>query len=635
MLLGVNERLGHGPETVAQAEESGLLHLVAGTEVAFHHPLVRSAVIASATAAQRRLVHSQLAAVLTDPDDEDRRIWHAAACVIGADDEIADQLEQAADRAGRRAAHAAAATALTRAADLTVHRQVSARRRLRAARESWLAGQAAAATRALVAAAATTSDPLLLCEVAELRGYLELYQGDASEAHRVLIQAAPLMAADQPLRALKMIFHAAEAALWTGNLAGVVRCGQVSEAVDAGSDQDAQLLRDINVNLASLFTGADQAIESLQSLVMSAQDRSDPDWLILTSETALVLGRFGDAGMTARRAVDAARESSSTGLLPQALHLCALAEHAQGRYSTAAGLASQSIDLAQETGQTNVLAAALAWSAATAAIRGDDAGCQAAARHAAELAGPRGLRLVEVAAAQAMAHSDMVQARYGPALRRLVALDAMSTADATPSSQMFALGDRVEAAVRTGDHEVAREGLDRLQSWVDSTGNANANAIALRCRALLGDGDPDLLFSQSLAAHPQGDSPLELARTRLLYGEWLRRQRRRHEARDHLRAASEAFDRLGCGPLAVRAREELRATGETMRSDHSDGLASLTPQELAISRLVAEGVSNREAATVLYLSPRTVEYHLHKIFTKLAVGSRTELAHLVTTVTTA
>ena len=119
------------------------------------------------------------------------------------------------------------------------------------------------------------------------------------------------MAADQPLRALKMIFHAAEAALWTGNLAGVVRCGHVSEAVDAGSDRDAQLLRDINVNLASLFTGADQATESLHSLVTSAQDRSDPDWLILTSETALALGRFGDAGMTARRAVDAARESKA------------------------------------------------------------------------------------------------------------------------------------------------------------------------------------------------------------------------------------------------------------------------------------------------------------------------------------
>ena len=228
VVLAVNERLGLGPETLAQAEESGLLNLGVGTNVAFHHPLVRSAVIAGATSAQRRLVHSGFAAVLTDPEDEDRRVWHAAACVVGADDEIADQLEQAADRAGRRAAHAAAAAALTRAAELTVHRQVSARRYLRAARESWLAGQAVVATRALVSAAAASSDPLLLCDVAELRGYLELYQGDASEAHRMLIQAAPLMAAHWPLRSLKMIFRAAEAALWTGNLAGVVRCGHVS-----------------------------------------------------------------------------------------------------------------------------------------------------------------------------------------------------------------------------------------------------------------------------------------------------------------------------------------------------------------------------------------------------------------------
>ena len=219
-----------------------------------------------------------------------------------------------------------------------------------------------------------------------------------------------------------------------------------------------------------------------------------------------------------------------------------------------------------------------------------------------------GLRLVEVAAAQAMAHSDMVQARYGPALRRLMALDAMSTADATPSSQMFALGDRVEAAVRTGDLEVARQGLDRLQNWVDSTGNANANAIALRCRALLGDGDAGLLFSQSVAAHPQGDAPLELARTRLLYGEWLRRQRRRQEARDHLRAASEAFERLGCGPLAVRAREELRATGETMRSNHSDGLASLTPQEARdlSSRRRGRPTATRPPSSISALEPLSI-----------------------------
>ena len=633
VLLTVIEELEIGPGAVAQAEASGLLELGAGTKVTFRHPLVRSAVVAAASSAERRLVHSALSAALTDPSDEDRRVWHAAEGVVGADDEIADQLDRAAERASRRAAHSAAAKALTRAAHLTVDQRVSASRHVRAARESWLAGQAEMASRALAEAAAASADPLLLGEVAELKGQLELYQGDASEAHRILLQAAPVIATQRPLTALRMIFRAAEAALWTGNLAGVVRCGQLAEAVDAGADRDAQLLRDIDVGLASLFTGADPAtIESLQSLVTEAADRRDPDWLILASETALALGRFADAGTTARRAAEAARGLGSTSLLPQALHLCALAAHAQGRYSTAAGLASQSIDLARETGQSSVLAAALAWSAATAAIRGDDAGCRAAAHQAAELAGPRGLVLVEVAAAQALAHSDMMQGRYRPALQRLTALDTTSTADASPSSQLFALGDRVEAAVRTGELEEAKVAVARLEQWGHSTGNAGANAIALRCRALTGQGDPGELFSQSLAAHPEAESPLEHAQTQLLYGEWLRRQRKRTQAREHLRAASNAFERLGCGPLAERARGELRATGETLRTDRSDGLAALTPQELAISRLVAEGASNREAATVLYLSPRTVEYHLHKIFTKLSVGSRTELAHIVANV---
>lgn len=630
VVLAVAESLGLGSEAIAQAEESGLLELGAGTAIAFRHPLVRSAVVAAAGSRQRRLVHSALSVALTDPADEDRRVWHAAASVVGADDEVADQLDRAAERAGRRAAHAAAAKALTRAAALTVDQRAAASRHVRAARESWLAGQAEMAGGALAAAESASSDPLLLCKVAELQGHLELYQGDAPEAHRILVQAAPVMASHRPLTALLMIFRAAEAALWTGNLAGVVRCGELAKAVDAGSDRDAQLLRNIDIGLASLFTGTDSAtVESLQGLVTEASGRADPDWLILASETALALGRFADAGTTARRAVEVARGLGSTSLLPQALHLCALAEHAQGRYSAAAGLAAQSIDMARETGQRSVLAAALAWSAATAAIRGDDVGCREAADQAAELAGPRGLVLVGVAAAQALAHSDMMQGRYGSALRRLIALDSMATADASPSSQMFALGDRVEAAVRTGDLGAATVGIARLQQWANSTRSRGAEAIALRCRALVGDGDPGQLFAQSLTVQPENEAPLELARTQLLYGEWLRRQRRRTQAREHLRAAADAFERLGCGPLSARARAELRATGETLQTDRSDGLAHLTPQELAISRLVAEGASNREAATVLYLSPRTVEYHLHKIFTKLAVGSRTELAHVV------
>jgi DNA-binding CsgD family transcriptional regulator len=624
------ERLGVGPEAVTDAEESGLLDLVSGT-IAFRHPLVRSAVVAAASAAQRRLVHSALSGVLTDPADEERRVWHAAECVVGADDAVADRLEQAADRAGLRTAHSAAAKALTRSAELTVDQRVAASRYLRAARECWLAGQAATAERALDAATAATADPLLLAEVVEVKARLELYQGDASEAYRLLVEAAPVMATHRPLTALRMIFRAAEAALWTGNLAGVVRCGALADEVDPGDDRDAQLLRDIDIGLASLFTGGDHAPrESLHSLVTEAAGRrSDPEWLILAAETALALGRFADAGTIAREAVEVARSLGSTSDLPQALHLCALADHALGRYAAAAGFASQSTDLARETGQTSVLAAALAWSAATAAIRGDDAGCQAAARQAEELAAPRGLVLVEVAAAQALAHSDMIQARYGPALRRLTALDSMTTADATPSSQMFALGDRIEAAVRTGEIDRAKDGVARLEQWADATASLVAKAMALRCRALLGDGDPARLFSQSLAVHPEGEAPFERARTQLLFGEWLRRRRKRTEAREHLRAACETFERLGCEPLAARARGELRATGETMASTRSHSLASLTPQELAISRLVGEGASNRDAASVLYISPRTVEYHLHKIFTKLSVGSRTELAHLV------
>ena len=214
-----------------------------------------------------------------------------------------------------RAAHSAAAEALTRAAELTIHQRVAAKPVPGAAREGWLAGQAAAAKRALDSAAAATSDPLLLAEVAEVKAHLELYQGDASAAHRLLVQWAPVVATHRPLTALRMIFRAAEAALWTGNLAGVVRCGALAEDVDPGDDRDAQLLRDIDIGLASLFTGGDlrhaRACTTWSPRCRSAQR---PEWLILPAETAVAFGRFADARTIAREAVDVARSLGSTSL---------------------------------------------------------------------------------------------------------------------------------------------------------------------------------------------------------------------------------------------------------------------------------------------------------------------------------
>ena len=195
---------------------------------------------------------------------------------------------------------------------------------------------------------------------------------------------------------------------------------------------------------------------------------------------------------------------------------------------------------------------------------------------------------------------------------------------------MFSLPDRVEAAVRCGDLAAAAEALGQLERWNIRTGPA-ARAVMLRCRALLAEDDAAApLYAQAMRLHEQGQSPQpEVARTQLLYGEWLRRARRPAESRQYLRAAMEIFDRLGARPWAERARLELKASGETLRGPRTNSSVRLTPQELRIVRAIASGSSTKEIAALLFVSPRTVEYHLHKVFAKLGISSRTDLVRLV------
>jgi DNA-binding CsgD family transcriptional regulator len=285
--------------------------------------------------------------------------------------------------------------------------------------------------------------------------------------------------------------------------------------------------------------------------------------------------------------------------------------------------------LALETGQLNPAAhhhSVLAW---IAAVQGRDQECRDAAAAALKRAIAHRLGPQAAIATWALALSDLALGRPAGAFQRLDALTRAGPGEGHQMVNVFAAADLVEAAARTGQAEPARATLARLAAWTAHSGAPWASALVERCHGLLSEGDDaDRHFERALALHTGGGRPFDAARTELTFGETLRRRRRRSQARTHLRTACEGFERLGAAPWADRARAELRATGETARQRHAGTVNQLTPQELQIVRLVGGGGTNREIAAQLFLSPRTVDYHLHKVFTKLGMSSRAELVRL-------
>lgn len=630
VLLSAFNQLGLDDEVVLEAEESGLLVVGPSQQVSFVHPLVRTAVAASAGAAERRNVHQALARALASPAEKDRRIWHAAAAVIGADDSVAEDLEESARTSMARGAPAAAAAALQRAAELSSDVMVSANRYVAAGRAAWIAGQVELAHSALDRATSQSSDRLLLGEVADLRGLLQWRQGDAAQAHAIFMAAAPTVSQDHPAMALRMLVSAVEAASWFGSTTGLVAAGRLANEVMPGTDADARLYQDYAVGLAALLTGdSAEAGRRLVNVTAAAQHRREPEWLVWAAKAAMFLGWVEESAAFAQQATDTARVSGQTATLVSALEMLTLLEHTRGHEDAAQVAATEGLQLALSTGHTS--SAALFWAdlAGLAAQRGDENACVAAAEQAWTLARPRRLGLATAAATHAVAQLEMMQGKSARAFRRLVELVSAGPGEGSPSISIATLGDLVELAVRLGERAEAVAALARLERWVEATDSSRGRSLVLRCRALLAqDGAADL-FAAALAAHPEGEAPLELARTRLLYGQWLRRDRRHSEARPHLHAALLTFERLSCRLLADTAREELRAAGGAVEQPRTPRIEHLTGQELTIARLVSEGSSTKDVAARLFLSPRTVEYHLHKVYPKLGVRSRTELASVL------
>jgi DNA-binding CsgD family transcriptional regulator/tetratricopeptide (TPR) repeat protein len=601
---------------------------VEGPIIDFRHPLMRSAVYHKASPAARRSAHLALADALKGDDEQaDRRAWHRAEAAPGPDEQIADELERSANRTLRRSGYAAAVRILYRAADLSPADSDRVRRMVAAADAAWRGGDALRA-RALVQRAEQLglTDPRARLNSRFLQGAMELRSGIPADGLIVLVDALDEAASLDPPLAARMLAVAGEAAFQAGDFGVFWKIGPVlarlPEVSDPGQRLLIRLLRAINPKA----NGEDPA--QLREDLATAEQLEEPDVLIRVAGLAFGLGEYTTARRLWSKAAAGARASGAAGTLAGALRTLALDEMSRSRYAWAEASAAEGRALALETGQPNLALQHAAILAEVAGLRGREQDARQLADEILAEASRRGQHGTAALVRRALGQLMLAYGHPEEAIGHLEALWVLQGA----SNRAIAIAvvpDLVEASVRSGRPELAREWLSRLPGLTE-TSSPEGKALVLRSRALLaGSDEADALFDEALRAHATTERPLEQARTALLYGEYLRRERRRVDAREPLRTALDTFDRLGAVPWADRARSELRATGESARKRDVSTFDQLTRQELQVARVVGQGATNRAAAAQLFISPRTVDHHLRSIFQKLGVSSRSELIRLV------
>ncbi|MFI6477639.1 AAA family ATPase [Nonomuraea sp. NPDC050663] len=617
VVLDAGKLLGVSLDDLEPVEIDGLIGFVDG-RLTFRHPLVRSAAYREATVTRRLAVHRALAEVSGARGDQDRRTWHLSAAAIGPDEGLAADLERIAEQASARGGHAAVAAAYQRAAQLTPDTERRAERLARAAEAAADAGQTQVAAALDEQIVASTGRPDVLARLAKMRITLAQEQEHGAQAVE-LAEVAARIAGQAPGEAAFLFLNAIVSAWSPGDVPAITGLA----ARTAAGSRDP-LLASATGAIAQLADGVTAPLLDLMNSIGDDPDRGPRERLILHSW----LSWMADAEAAHDEALAIVRECRAVGAigaLPKALLYVGRAQWLLGRFRDVEVTASEGLRIAQDTERTHYGRHLAGLLACVAAIQGDEARCK-------ELTGDilrHGITESGTEALDARDLLDLSLGRHEEVLR-------WSVRDV--SSGLFAmnrtyshLAAHVEAAVRAGRPELAAEPSASLTAWARATGQPWVSAVALRCQALLAEGEAaERLFARAVQLSGSSTVPFEQARTELLYGEWLRRGRRRAEARPHLRIALETFLRLGATPWAERASTELRATGETpqAREQAPDLLAQLTAQELQVVRLAAAGMSNRDIAGQMFLSPRTVSHHLYKAYPKLGVASRHELARM-------
>jgi DNA-binding CsgD family transcriptional regulator len=621
------ERLGVGPSAVAPIEAAGVVEI--GAHVRFRHPLVRSAIYRAAVPSDRREVHHALAAA-TDPDaDPDRRAWHCAHAAGGLDETVASELERSSDRAHRRGGVAAAAAFLERAVELTPDPARRGARAIAAARAKLDAGAPEAAHALLAAAELTPLNELQRARLERLRAEVA-FARHGSDAPPLLLDAAKRFEVLDAALARETYLEAFGAAIFAGRESRAVGVVEVAEAVRAAPSgtrppRHVDLLVD---GLGERFTEPyGEAVPTLTralQAIASRDDRADDlRWLwtscsVTPEPLAPELWDDETWHELASHAVDVARDAGALGVLPIALSYRACVHLHAGEFSAASALIQEADAIAQATGSAPLRytsLALLAWC-------GQEAPALSAIESALHEAIARG-----EGRAIGLAHYATA-VLYNGLGRYQEALVAAQLACAYEDLGFFgwALIELVEAAARSGSRSVASDGMRQLDERTTASGTDWALGVRARSMALLShDSAAETLYREAIERLGRSRIAVHLGRAQLVYGEWLRRENRRVDAREQLRAAHEMFSSIGAEAFAERARHELLATGETARRRTVETRDALTPQEAQIARLARDGLSNPEIGAQLFLSPRTIQYHLRKVFAKLGISSRREL----------
>jgi len=618
-------RLGIPAQAAGPAVEAGLLEF--GVHVWFQHPLVRSAAYRSASSQDRQAAHRALAEV-TDPRiDPDRRAWHRAKAAAGPDEEIAAELESSAGRAQARGGLAAAAAFLERAVVLTADPERRTERALAAAQASLQAGAFGKASELLATAEAGPADELQAGRADLLHGQATFVSGLGSDAPPLLFKAAKRL---EPLDlglARETYLSGWMAALFAGRLAGagdLLEVSRAARALPAPADppRPADLILD---GLARLVTdGPAAAAPALRHVVsafagpgISAAEGLRWGWYAQAAASAL----WDDDAWRAMlvRQVQLARDAGALDQLPIMLGALGTATVWTGDFAAAASVIAEADAVCEATGSRAAPFAAMM----LASLRGDQA---------------EAAPLIEATIAQATTGGQGIAVAYAHWVAAILANGLARYDEALAAARracedtftlyisMWALPELVEAAARTGNTHMAPGALERLAETTQAGGTDFGLGLEARCRALLSGGAAaDELYHEAI--HRLGRTRLrpELARAHLLYGEWLRREGRRVDARGQLRTAHDMLDAIGMKAFAERARRELIATGEKVPKLSVEAHDRLTPQEEQIARLARDGRTSAEIGAQLFLSARTVEWHLGKVFTKLGIGSRREL----------
>jgi DNA-binding CsgD family transcriptional regulator len=393
-------------------------------------------------------------------------------------------------------------------------------------------------------------------------------------------------------------------------------------------DERAAFILSLLKGLGAIAAGdMELAVEELGRVIAAGAEHDDPRHVIWAGSAALGLGDEKRAGALYARGAAIARRQGALGILGLALALVGLQNFSAQQFDQAAMAAAEAEKLTRDVGADNLLPLPKFVLAGVAAVRGRDKETERHAAEALEIARAHGLPLGAARPLWALALLDLGRGRWTDALARLESISAARMGLAGGLA-MRSVPDRIEAAVRAGRPEAARSALPVLEDWAATVHAPWVWPRVASCRALLASGSQATRHFEEAVSLGPAALPFDLARIHLLYGEHLRRERRRTDSRFHFRAALEAFERLGAEPWSERARAELRASGETARRRDPSTIAQLTPQELQIARFVAEGMSNKEVAAQLFLSPRTIDSHLRNVFSKLSISSRTQLARV-------